>query len=122
MDGQMMGDIQPGDHLGLQAPCCTIGPPTGPKQIMSLLHLDIHRLHPGQPRIQDYPEILDQHRKLHSNSKKKKRFKETRKVPFPCKHNELNSVGIYQQTNLTTPSLYGVKSPLQEPAPCLETR
>jgi len=51
---------------------CTIGPPTGPKEIMSLLHLDIHMLHPGQPRIQDYPEILDQQRKLHSNLFKKK--------------------------------------------------
>jgi hypothetical protein len=40
---------------------------------MSLLHLDIHMLHPGQLRIQDYPKILDQHRKLHSYLKKKKK-------------------------------------------------
>jgi hypothetical protein len=49
---------------------------------MSLLHLDIHMPHPGQPCIQDYTEILDQHRKLHSNSKKERGSKKPESFLF----------------------------------------
>jgi hypothetical protein len=74
---------------------------------MSLLPL--HRLPPGQPTIQNYPEILDQHRKVHGNSNKE-RFRETRKFPFLV--NSLISVLSEFTYKLISQHLYSVKSPL----------
>ena len=55
-------DIEPVDCLGSQIPRRTTGPPTGPQHIVSLPYLDIHMLPPGQPRIQDYDDILERPR------------------------------------------------------------
>ena len=47
---------------GSQALRRNTGPPIGPQQIVSLSYLHNHMLHPSQTRIQDYSEILDEHR------------------------------------------------------------
>jgi hypothetical protein len=50
---------EPVDHLGSQTPPCPTRPPTGSQQLMSLPHLDLHMLSPGQPKIQNNSQILD---------------------------------------------------------------
>ena len=45
-----------------QASRRTIGPPTGPQQIVSLPSFDIRMVPSSQPRIYDYPEVLERHR------------------------------------------------------------
>jgi hypothetical protein len=77
--------VEPVDNLGSQAPRCTRGPPACPQQIVSLAYLDIHMLPPSQLRIQDYPEILDQHRVMSTNPKKVL-SKEIREFPSPCEY------------------------------------
>jgi hypothetical protein len=85
-----MIETEPMDCLKSQAPCFT----TGPQHIVSLPHLNIHMLPPGQPRTQDYPEIHDRTRATFSNPEKVW-FKETREFPSPCKYYELIFVRIY---------------------------
>ena len=81
---------------------------TGTQEIVSLPHLNIHMLPPGQLKIQDYREIHDRHRATESNPEKVW-FKEMRVFPFPCKYYELSFVWIHQQPNLVKPCLCDIQ-------------
>jgi len=59
------------NHTGFQAPRHTISPPTGPQQIVSLPHLNIHVLPPGHPWNQDHSKILGRHRAVQGRPKKR---------------------------------------------------
>jgi hypothetical protein len=58
------------DRLGCQTPPRLARLPTGPQQIMRLPHFDLHMLSPGQPRIQNNPQILDRPQETQFNPKK----------------------------------------------------
>jgi hypothetical protein len=60
--------------------------------IISGLHC-ISMVPPGQPRIQDYPNILDRNRTVQGNFKEK-RDKEITKFPFSCKYDEFVLSGL----------------------------
>jgi hypothetical protein len=90
--------VEPVDNRGSQAPRFTIGPPTYLQQIVSLPYFDIYILPLTQPRIQDYREILDQHRAVETNFKKVL-FKEIREFPSPCEFKPI-FVGIIEKPDL----------------------